>query len=221
MTRMADANGSIYFAGTMYRAGRMWACQPITVTLVAGSVQLSVDGKVVRVHAARHDPAKEHGAFATPTADPTNPKPCKAATGVKLSSGYRYLTRDGRLCPSCGQRCVGRNGDGPQCVDDGPVPVCCGVLLPQRYGRAEIAHSRHELFRRGSGCGGPDVAGVAHVVEAKTLEASVVNRSFQHWGVVGAHRNLEQTWPHCDGRWLPSAPVQDCTSTPAEIPQLR
>lgn len=35
----------------------MWGRQPIAVTLIAGSVQLSVDGKVVRVHAARHDPA--------------------------------------------------------------------------------------------------------------------------------------------------------------------
>jgi transposase InsO family protein len=70
--RMADANGSISFAGAMYRAGRMWARRQVTVTLVAGSVQLSVDGKVVRVHPARHDPAKEHGAFATPNGRPRN-----------------------------------------------------------------------------------------------------------------------------------------------------
>jgi transposase InsO family protein len=70
--RMADGNGSISFAGAMYRAGRMWARRQITVTLVAGSVQLSVDGKLVRVHPARHDPAKEHGAFATPNGRPRN-----------------------------------------------------------------------------------------------------------------------------------------------------
>jgi transposase InsO family protein len=70
--RMADANGSISFAGAMYRAGRMWARQQITVTLVAGSVQLSVDSKLVRVHPARHNPAKEHGAFATPNGRPRN-----------------------------------------------------------------------------------------------------------------------------------------------------
>jgi transposase InsO family protein len=72
--RKADANGSIYFAGVQYRAGRMWARQSITVTLVGGSVQLSVDDKVIRVHAARHDPAKEHGAFATPKGRPRKPK---------------------------------------------------------------------------------------------------------------------------------------------------
>jgi hypothetical protein len=70
--RMADANGSVSFAGAMYRAGRMWARRQVTVTLVAGSVQLSVDGKLVRVHPARHDPAKEHGAFATPNGRPRN-----------------------------------------------------------------------------------------------------------------------------------------------------
>ena len=74
VTRVADANGSISFAGTMYRAGRMWARRPITVTLVAGSVQLAVDDKVVRIHAARHDRAKEHGAFATPNGRPRQPK---------------------------------------------------------------------------------------------------------------------------------------------------
>jgi hypothetical protein len=72
VVRMADANGSISFAGAMYRAGRMWARRQVTVTLVAGSVQLSVDGKLVRVHPARHDPAKEHGAFATPHGRPRN-----------------------------------------------------------------------------------------------------------------------------------------------------
>lgn len=70
VVRLADGNGSISFAGTAYRAGRMWARQPITVTLVAGSVQLSVDNKVIRVHPARHDPAKEHGAFSTPHGRP-------------------------------------------------------------------------------------------------------------------------------------------------------
>jgi len=74
VVRVADGNGSVSFAGTMYRAGRMWARQSVTVTLVAGSVQLSVDGKVVRVHPARHDPAREHGAFATPKGRPRQPR---------------------------------------------------------------------------------------------------------------------------------------------------
>ena len=42
----------------------------IDVTIVAGSVQLSKDGKVIRVHPIRHDRAKELGAFANPKGRP-------------------------------------------------------------------------------------------------------------------------------------------------------
>ena len=75
VVRVADANGAVSFAGVMYRAGRAWARRSIEVSLVAGSVQLACDGQVIRVHAARHDPAKEHGAFATPNGRPRKPKP--------------------------------------------------------------------------------------------------------------------------------------------------
>lgn len=72
VTRMADGNGVVNFAGTTYRAGRAWARQLIQVSIVAGSVQLSADGALVRVHAIRHDRAKEHGAFSTPNGRPRN-----------------------------------------------------------------------------------------------------------------------------------------------------
>jgi hypothetical protein len=36
--------------------------QHIDVTIVAGSVQLSADGKVIRVHPIRHDRSREVGA---------------------------------------------------------------------------------------------------------------------------------------------------------------
>ena len=48
----------------------MWARQPIDVTIVAGSVQLSKDGKVIRVHPIRHDRSRELGAFANPQGRP-------------------------------------------------------------------------------------------------------------------------------------------------------
>jgi len=70
VTRLADGNGSISFAGTMYRAGRSWARQPIDVSIVAGSVQLAKDGKVIRVHPIRHDRTRELGAFANPQGRP-------------------------------------------------------------------------------------------------------------------------------------------------------
>jgi transposase InsO family protein len=82
VVRVADANGAVSFAGVMYRAGRAWARRSIEVSLVAGSVQLATDGQVIRVHAARHDPAKEHGAFATPNGRPRKPKPSSQADHV-------------------------------------------------------------------------------------------------------------------------------------------
>jgi hypothetical protein len=52
VTRLADRAGVISFAGTDYQAGRrwarQWARQAIDVTIVAGSVQLSKDGTVIR-----------------------------------------------------------------------------------------------------------------------------------------------------------------------------
>ena len=46
----------------------------MTVAIVGASVQLSVDGKVIRVHPIRHDRTKEHGAFATPNGRPRKAK---------------------------------------------------------------------------------------------------------------------------------------------------
>jgi hypothetical protein len=40
------------------------------VCIVAGSVQLSKDGKLIRVHPIRHDRARELGAFANPKGRP-------------------------------------------------------------------------------------------------------------------------------------------------------
>ncbi len=57
---------TITFAGTEYRAGRSWARTCLDVTIVAGSVQLSKDAKVIRVHPIRHDRSRELGAFANP-----------------------------------------------------------------------------------------------------------------------------------------------------------
>jgi hypothetical protein len=70
VTRLANRAGVISFAGTGYPAGRGWARQSVDVTIVAGSVQLSRDGKVIRVHPIRHDRARELGAFANPKGRP-------------------------------------------------------------------------------------------------------------------------------------------------------
>jgi transposase InsO family protein len=65
VTRRVDGGGTVSFAGAGYRVGRSWARQVVDVAIVAGSVQISAKGKVIRVHAIRHDRSKEHGAFAT------------------------------------------------------------------------------------------------------------------------------------------------------------
>jgi hypothetical protein len=70
VTRKADGDGTVCFAGTPYRAGRAWARASIDVTIVAGSVQLSVDDQVIRVHPIRHDRSRELGAFANPKGRP-------------------------------------------------------------------------------------------------------------------------------------------------------
>jgi transposase InsO family protein len=70
VTRLADGSGNVSFAATTYSAGRRWARQPVDVTIVAGSVQLSRDGKVIRVHPIRHDRSRELGAFANPRGRP-------------------------------------------------------------------------------------------------------------------------------------------------------
>jgi hypothetical protein len=70
VTRLADAAGVVSFAGTSYACGRRWARTAIDVAIVAGSVQLSKDGQVIRVHPIRHDRARELGAFANPRGRP-------------------------------------------------------------------------------------------------------------------------------------------------------
>jgi Mu transposase, C-terminal domain len=49
VTRLANNTGMITFADKTYAAGRRWAHASIDVTIVAGSVQLSKDGKVIRI----------------------------------------------------------------------------------------------------------------------------------------------------------------------------
>ncbi len=70
VTRLADGAGAVSSAGTSYQAGRMWSRTPIDVTIAGASVQLSKDGKVIRIHPIRHDRARELGAFANPKGRP-------------------------------------------------------------------------------------------------------------------------------------------------------
>jgi hypothetical protein len=70
VTRLANGTGVVSFAGSDYQCGRRWARQSIDVSIVAGSVQLAKDGKIIRVHPIRHDRGRELGAFANPKGRP-------------------------------------------------------------------------------------------------------------------------------------------------------
>jgi transposase InsO family protein len=70
VTRKADGSGTVCFAGMPYSAGRRFARQSVDVAIVAGSVQLSKDGQIIRVHPIRHDRSRELGAFANPKGRP-------------------------------------------------------------------------------------------------------------------------------------------------------
>jgi hypothetical protein len=85
VTRVVDSSGYISFAGTNYRVGNAWRRRSAQVCVVADSVQLSIDGQIVRVHPIRHDRAKEHGAFAIPNGRPRQPQDAPAGTGVKAT----------------------------------------------------------------------------------------------------------------------------------------
>jgi transposase InsO family protein len=68
--RQVDSRGDLSFAGTAYRAGTALAGEQVEVRLVGDTVQIWAGGKLIRTHPARHDPSKEHGAFATPKGRP-------------------------------------------------------------------------------------------------------------------------------------------------------
>jgi hypothetical protein len=70
VTRTVDTGGSICFAATTYWVGKRWCGQPVQVCVIDGLVRIEIDGQLVKTHPARHDPAKEHGAFATPDGHP-------------------------------------------------------------------------------------------------------------------------------------------------------
>ncbi len=68
--RIVDPHGSISFAGTAYRVGNRYCRQSVGVHLVGDTVQISLDGVLLRTHRARHDRSKEFGALAQPRGKP-------------------------------------------------------------------------------------------------------------------------------------------------------
>ncbi len=68
--RIVDPHGSVSFAGTAYRVGNRYRRMTVGVRLVSDTVQISLDGVLLRTHRARHDRSKEFGALAQPKGKP-------------------------------------------------------------------------------------------------------------------------------------------------------
>jgi transposase InsO family protein len=68
--RKVDTTGSVSFAGTGYRVGNEHIGSSVEVSLQGDTVQVRLNGKILRTHAARHDKQKELGAFANPGGRP-------------------------------------------------------------------------------------------------------------------------------------------------------
>jgi hypothetical protein len=68
--RTVDRQGAVSFANISYRAGNPYRGMTAGVRIVGDTVQITIDGKLIRTHKARHDRAKEYGALAMPNGKP-------------------------------------------------------------------------------------------------------------------------------------------------------
>ena len=70
MTRKVDSGGNVSFAGASYRAGNKYRRRQVQVSIVNGTVEISIGEELIRVHQIRHDRTREHGALANPGGRP-------------------------------------------------------------------------------------------------------------------------------------------------------
>ena len=68
--RKVDATGAVSFAGTNYRVGNTHRGRLAGVRIVGDTVQVTIDGDLIRTHKTRHDRSKEFGALAQPNGKP-------------------------------------------------------------------------------------------------------------------------------------------------------
>jgi hypothetical protein len=68
--RAVDNQGAVSFAGTPYWAGNRYRGLIAGVRVVGDTVQVTIDGDLVRTHKVRHDRSKEFGALAMPKGKP-------------------------------------------------------------------------------------------------------------------------------------------------------
>jgi hypothetical protein len=68
--RKVDPTGYVSFAGRGYFVSNRLRGEQVEVRLAGDAVQISRGGVLLKTHVARHDRAKEHGAFSTPSGRP-------------------------------------------------------------------------------------------------------------------------------------------------------
>ena len=68
--RKVDSSGNISFAAATYRVGNPYRRRQVEVRVVGDTVEISQNGRLLRVHAVKHDPNRAHGAFANPGGKP-------------------------------------------------------------------------------------------------------------------------------------------------------
>ncbi len=94
--RKVDCRGDISFAGTGYRVGNPFALMQVEVRVVGHTVEIWLAGKLVRTHAARHNPEKEHGAFANPGGRPPKLKSLlRSVTAETVKEVLEPLCKEG------------------------------------------------------------------------------------------------------------------------------
>ena len=64
VTRKVDSGGNVSFAGASYRVGNLHRRRQVQVAIVGDTVEIAAGGEVLQVHRIKHDPSREHGAFA-------------------------------------------------------------------------------------------------------------------------------------------------------------
>lgn len=70
VTRKVDSSGNVSFAGTSYRVANTYRGRQVQVAIVDDTVEISIGTELIRAHPIRHDPTREHGAFANPGGRP-------------------------------------------------------------------------------------------------------------------------------------------------------
>jgi transposase InsO family protein len=68
--RTVDCSGAVSFAAVGYRVGNAYRGRQVGVRIVGDTVQITIDGVLIRTHRSRHDKSKEFGALAQPNGKP-------------------------------------------------------------------------------------------------------------------------------------------------------